>query len=337
MGLRVVICEDSPSYATGLASFIARDPGLEVAGVCSSAEDLLTRLDELDPNLIIVNLELPGLGGLACIERVMRDRPLPILIISGEDPGSARVAQAIAAGALEAVSKRALVLGAPDDLWATALRSRIKRLASVHLGRAPRVHRATAPAGGRRLDLIGIGASTGGPPALATVLGALPASFRIPVLVVQHTSPGFTQGLVAWLDRQLPISVGLAERGTPVGPGVWFAPEDSHLGVDGSGRFSLDSITVHGAHRPSVDILFESLASTAREAALAVVLTGMGRDGAEGAVAIREAGGRVIAQDEESSAVFGMPRAVIESGADQVLPLDAIGPLLGRLCEGAAA
>jgi two-component system chemotaxis response regulator CheB len=179
--------------------------------------------------------------------------------------------------------------------------------------------------------VVGIGASTGGPPALTSVLAHLPADFPLPVLVVQHIAPGFSEGLVHWLDRRVALPVRFATARAVARPGIWFAPDDAHMCVDPSMRFSIDGTTRRGAHRPSLDMLFDSLAVAAGEGAVGVVLTGMGRDGAEGVEAIRAAGGLVIAQDEETSAVFGMPRAAIDSGADLVLPLDGVGPALRAL------
>jgi two-component system chemotaxis response regulator CheB len=340
--LRIAICDDSPSYAAELDTFIGRDPGLEVVGVFRTAEDLLRAMDRLDPHLITLDLEMPGMGGMAAIERIMSRRPRPILVVSGHAADSDRAAQALAAGALEAIPKTALRLGEPDDLWATALRSRIKRLASVRLSQKPRGGRM-GPVSSPTLSLdrplraIGIGTSTGGPPALAEVLGALPASFALPVLVVQHIAAGFGAGLVSWLDRQVAVPVAFAQDGEQARPGVWFAPEGYHLGLDRGGRFALDGETEHGAHRPSVDMLFESLASTLRDGALGVVLTGMGRDGALGTAAVKAAGGFTIAQDEATSAIYGMPRAAAEAGVDRVLPLGDIAGELRTLTLQAAA
>jgi two-component system chemotaxis response regulator CheB len=331
---RIVICEASVSYGAELHDFIVRDPALEVGGVFRSAEALLPELDRIAPALITMGLEMPGMGSLAAIREIMRERPCPIVVVSKHAATSERAADALAAGALEVIPKTALRLGQPDDLWAIALRSRIKRLASIPMrGRrtGAALPRRASVAHRRLVRIVGIGASTGGPLALAEVLGALPADFTIPVLVVQHISDGFGPGLVTWLGRQVAVPVAIAIDGAALGPGVWFAPEGFHLGLDRSLRVVLDGETVHGAHRPSVDMLFASLATAVRQAALGVVLTGMGRDGAEGVEAIRASGGHVIAQDEASSAVYGMPRAALEAGADQVLALEAIGPELRDL------
>jgi two-component system chemotaxis response regulator CheB len=182
-----------------------------------------------------------------------------------------------------------------------------------------------------RSQVIGICASTGGPRALADVLGQLPADYGIPILVVQHMTPGFTTGLVAWLDRELAMPVCLACDGQVLAPGVWFAPDGAHLKLEATRRLGLDNDTTAGHHRPSGDVLLWSLARVAGARAVAVVLTGMGRDGAEGLAAVAAAGGRTIAQDEQSSGVYGMPRVAAERGAKTVLAPAAIGEELAAL------
>jgi two-component system chemotaxis response regulator CheB len=182
-----------------------------------------------------------------------------------------------------------------------------------------------------RSEVIGICASTGGPRALSDVLGRLPASFAIPILVVQHMTPGFLEQMVTWLDRNLALPIGLAQDGQQLVPGVWFAPDGSHLKLEATRRLMLDVNTRAGNHRPSGDVLLCSLARVAGAEAVAVVLTGMGRDGAEGLAAVAAAGGVTIAQDEQSSGVYGMPRAAAESGAKTVLCPEAIGETLAAM------
>jgi two-component system chemotaxis response regulator CheB len=146
--------------------------------------------------------------------------------------------------------------------------------------------------------------------------------------VVQHIAPGFVQGLVQWLDSRVALPVRVAEEGLRATPAIWFAPDGAHLLLDSSLRFALDSETSSGSHRPSVDMLFESVAASAGDESVGVILTGMGRDGAAGTEAIRSAGGLVVAQDQGTSAVYGMPRAAAEAGADLVLPLEEIAPAI---------
>jgi len=190
---------------------------------------------------------------------------------------------------------------------------------------------STGPSARPRSEVIGICASTGGPRALAEVLGRLPGDYRIPILVVQHMTPGFTAGLVSWLDRELVLPVCQADDGQELAPGVWFAPDGAHLKLERTGRLGLDTDTIVGNHRPSGDVLLASLARAAGAKAVAVVLTGMGRDGAEGLAAVAAVGGRTIAQDEQSSGVYGMPRAAAERGAKTVLAPVAIGDELAAL------
>ena len=332
-----MICDGSPAYRADLTTFLEHDPSLRVEAAFGGAEELLRALPQLRPDLITLDLDARGAQGGRAIERIMRERPVPILVLSGDAAeGSERVAQALASGALEATAKSSVRLSERDDLWATALRSRIKRLASLQLNRPKRVSRVVtapgpAPADGRRARVLAIGASTGGPPALTRVLGRLPEDFQVPVLVVQHITSGFTPGLISVLDRNVPLSVRFAAAGDRVTPGIWFAPDDVHLKLRPEMRFALDGTTRRGAHRPSLDVLLESVAGVVGDEAVAVVLTGMGRDGASGVAAIRAVGGLAIAQDESTSAVFGMPRAAIDAGAELVLPLDEIGPALARL------
>ncbi len=331
---RVVLCEDSRTYAAVLRRTLEHGGEIEVVGSFTTAEAAIAALPRLEPQLITMDLELPGIGGLEAVEQIMSARPIPILVLSSHvGPTTPNAAAALAAGALDAVAKDDLDLLNPTGAAAAALRRRVKLLSRARVIRHPRARlnaRKPRDAEARTIAAVGICASTGGPPALATLLAGLPRSYRIPLLVVQHISPGFTAGLANWLDGAVPLPVALAVDGTRLGPGVWLAPEGAHLVLQG-GRLVLDQTKRQGYHRPSGDALLLSLAKTLGSRAAAVVLTGMGKDGAEGARAVRKSGGLVIAQDEATSAVYGMPKAVADSGADWVLPLEEIAPRLRAL------
>jgi two-component system chemotaxis response regulator CheB len=214
-------------------------------------------------------------------------------------------------------------------------RARVIRHPRGRLRRSGEAPKETPPISFRRTAThVAIAASTGGPRALLAVLAVLPPSFPIPVLVVQHMSPGFTGGLAHWLDSATGLPVRIAAEGEPAASGIWLAPDGAHLVVRRGGTLGLDSATPGDPHRPSADVLFASMAIVAGAGATAVVLSGMGSDGAAGTAAVRAAGGVTIAQDEATSAIFGMPRAAAErGGAELVLALDEIAPALVALAR----
>jgi two-component system, chemotaxis family, protein-glutamate methylesterase/glutaminase len=331
---RVLVCEDSRTFAAALTRALEHGGEIEVVGVRSSAEAAIADLARLSPDLITMDIELPGMSGLAAVEQIMSTKPTPILVLSSHVTASGETAAAaLAAGALEAVGKDDLPLLDPAGAAAAALRRRVRLLSRARVIHHPRARlgerRSAVRAGtlARRALAIGICASTGGPQALVTVLAALPASFTVPIFVVQHISAGFTEGLARWLDGVVPLPVRIAEDGACAEAGVTIAPEGAHLCVR-DGVLELDRRSPAGLHRPSADMLLRSLADSAKRGAVAVVLTGMGRDGAEGSAAVRAAGGLVIAQDQRTSAVYGMPQETAKRGADLVLPLDEIAGAL---------
>jgi two-component system, chemotaxis family, protein-glutamate methylesterase/glutaminase len=332
---RVLICEDSKTFAVGLSRLLERDREISVIGVCETAEQLIARLPALKPDIVTMDLELPGMSGADAIEQIMGISPVPILVLSGRVVRESHTAlHALAAGALDAMPKADLDLSDPDNAAAHDLRRRVKLLSGVKVIRHPRAHmsRNSAPASwSQSASVIGICASTGGPQALAALLAEIPPAFPIPILVVQHIGAGFLDGFTRWLDAEVPLRVQLAVGGSEAGqPGVWVAPEGAHLTVTRHGRIALDT-TTGGLHRPSGDMLLKSIAVAAGRTAVGVVLTGMGRDGAEGLADVRRAGGLTIAQNEATSAIFGMPRAAAESGSELVLPLDGIASRLRAL------
>jgi two-component system chemotaxis response regulator CheB len=337
---RIVVCEDSHTYAFALRRALEHGGTCSVVGVFPNAEQTLAALPALQPDLVTMDLELPGMSGLRAVEQIMSAQPVPILVLSAHlAESSNEPAAALAAGALDALPKSQLDLRDPAGSDAATLRRRAAVLGSARVIRHPRA-RLSGPASAgiasrRPTRMIGIVASTGGPQALTVLLRSLPASFPIPIVVVQHIAAGFGPGLARLLDETIDLPVRLAANGVSPTSGVYLAAEGSHLRLGPGRRFVLDDEAPAGSHRPSGDILLTSMAHRLGADAIAIVLTGMGRDGANGVEAVHAAGGLTIAQDERSSIIFGMPKAAIESGAELVLDLEAIAPRLLRLATEA--
>jgi two-component system chemotaxis response regulator CheB len=349
MSVRILIGSSSHAFGRGLADCLERDDDLTVVGIVADTPALI-RAGELEsPDLVALELDLSKGGGEEAMRRIMRDRRTRVVVIvAHEERRSSRAQAALDAGAVGVVPRSAVSLDAPNSASADALRRRFRRLALAGLGELVR-ERMTPPGavtpattGDRRSpplraarfahrpEVIGICISTGGPGALVDVLSHLPADFELPVLIVQHMGTGFIDGLARWLDSEVPLPVRVASDDEPLAPGIAFAPDGAHLKLRAR-VLELDPITVCGAHRPSGDVLLSSLAHSAGAGAVAVVMTGMGRDGAVGLAEVAAAGGRTIAQDQASSTIYGMPRAAAELGAQRILALDAIGPELAGL------
>lgn len=339
--IRVLVVDDSPLVRQILGRLLEADPAVRVIGYAADGKEAVEKTFRLRPDLITMDIRMPGMDGLEATEKIMAYRPTPILIItSARDRRGVRVSmEALAAGALEVVEKPTLTPGDSWEALGAALVEKVKLLAGIKVITHLR-GRSRQPAGRplpvereRPRRVIGVGVSTGGPAVLATILGALPADFPLGLLIVQHITEGFMAGLVEWLSRQARLSIRLASEGDQVRPGVaLMAPEGVHLIVERGGRAHLGRTPPVGGHRPSADVLLHSLADVYGEATVGVLLTGMGRDGAEGLLAVRSAGGYTMVQDEESCAVFGMPKAAIELGAAQaILPPAGIAERLMQL------
>jgi two-component system chemotaxis response regulator CheB len=331
---RVLVCDDSRVYATALTRVLSYGGEITVAAVCATASAAIAALPSIRPDLVIMDLELPGMDGQTAVEEIMSSQPLPILVLSARvSASSGRAAAALAAGALDAIAKDDLDLRDPAGAVGAAFRQRVKVLSRARVIRHLRPELRAGPGAhylARRASVIGVCASTGGPQVLAYLLGALPAGYPIPLLVVQHIGAGFGAGFAEWLDQTVPLRVAIASSGAQAGPGAWIAPEGAHLKLTAAGQLYLDRRGVAGHHCPSGDALLESVAAVAGRAGVAVVLSGMGTDGAAGAAAVRARGGLAIAQDKESSAVYGMPKAAIDLGVEVVLsPNEIAASLLG--------
>jgi two-component system chemotaxis response regulator CheB len=348
--LGVLVADDSPVARRLLVHILDADPALRVASEAADGAEAVRLAERVRPAVIVMDVRMPLLDGLQATRRIMETRPTPIVLVSADYDARdmTRSFEALQAGALTILGKPP---GPQDPSFAeraTALTTAVKLMADVKLvrrraaGPTPPRPRPVPPGpspttGRRQVAIAAIAASTGGPAALATVLGTLPAGTPVPILVVQHIAAGFHQGLVNWLDSVCPLAVALARDGQPLRAGeVLIAPADAHLGVTTQGRVTLSSGPPIGAHRPSATHLFRSVARAYAAAAVGVVLTGMGDDGVAGLRALKDAGGLVLAQDETTSVVYGMPGEAAASGVvDQVLPLTRIAGALASAWKAA--
>ncbi|NTX02729.1 chemotaxis-specific protein-glutamate methyltransferase CheB [Myxococcus sp. CA040A] len=333
--LRIVVAEDSPTARRLLVEILRADPGLSVVGEAKDGVEAMELTQRLRPNLVTMDIQMPRMDGLEATRRIMTEVPTPVVVVSTLVERDIQTSMAaLRAGAL-AVLQKPLGPESPDfDADSRRLRDTLKAMAEVKVVRrwpdrgtaqtAP-VPRPAPRAKSLRASVVALAASTGGPAALFRLLSELPADFPAPLLVVQHIAIGFGQGLASWLATAGPLPVRVAEEGELLLPGhVYLAPDDRHLGVQ-DGRAQVSKAAPVNGFRPSATWLFRSVARAHGPEALAVILTGMGQDGLEGTRELREAGGRVLAQDEESSVVFGMPGVVVSAGlADEVVSLAAL-------------
>jgi two-component system chemotaxis response regulator CheB len=323
--VRVLVADDSEIFRELLSKVIASEAGFEVVAAAGDGNSAAAMARELKPDVITMDLNMPDADGFSGIARIMAETPTPILVLTA-DRQEVVGFRALSLGALDILEKPAASIDLGD--YGQLLRSRLRLLAGVkvirHLRglRERRVGEKVAPG---RAEMVVVGASLGGPRALATLLKGLTREFPAPIAIVQHIADGFTAGLASWLAQESRLDVREAEDGEVLRAGrVLLAPTGRHL-VIGKGVAHLSDAAAVDTFKPSVTPLFLSAARAYGARACGVILTGMGRDGAEGMKALKDAGAHTIAQDEASSAVFGMPRAAIELGAvDRVLSLEEI-------------
>lgn len=338
MSIRVLIVDDSPTMRAILAACLSAEPDITVVGAAGDAAEGRELIKLHNPDVVTLDIEMPGMNGLDFLEKIMTLRPTPVIIVSGStQQGAETTARALTLGAIDCYAKAdldaALRSGGPTklgDLIRQAAQVKFERRApgaptpaastAVRTGSAIRAHKP---------DVIAIGSSTGGVEALQTVLASFPADCP-PTVIVQHVNPRFAPAIAKTLDMSSPAAVMLAEPDMPLRPGhCYLAPGDErHLTVGGApGKYytRLRPGNPVSGHLPSVDMLFGSVAQSVGPRAVGVLLTGMGSDGARGLLAMSQAGAPTIAQDEATCTVFGMPRAAISLGAAGVVaPLGEI-------------
>lgn len=349
--IRVLVVDDSTVIRRLLTDSLATDPNLEVAGTAANGKIALAKIPQLNPDVITLDMEMPEMDGIATLIEVRKLYPkLPVIMFSTlTQRGAEATLDALSRGANDYVTKPANVgsVTAAMQNVRNELVPKIKAFCPWFAAQTPASARPrpifrptlntptrTVPTA-NRIDIVAIGASTGGPNALQTVLSRIPADFPVPIVIVQHMPPIFTRHLADRLNQLCPLQAVEAQRGeVVVAGGVYVAPGDYHMLVQRDGtaiRIDLNQGTPENSCRPAVDVLFRSVTETYGPNVLSVVLTGMGQDGARGCEAIRNAGGRIIAQDEATSVVWGMPGAVSQAGlADHILPLEKIADEIVR-------
>ncbi len=334
--IRLILADDSATARELLRSIFEQDSTLQVVGEARDGEEAVRLVSELKPDVIIMDVHMPIVDGITATKRIMARRPTPILIVSAATQQDVDLSlTATQAGALMAMAKPEGPSSPRFQEAAAELREMAKAMSQVKVVRSHLYSPEERPPPARRgvprtVELVAMAASTGGPAALREVLRALPSSFPAPILVVQHMARHFTAGFVEWLDAGCPLRVKLAEDNEVPLPGaVYVAPDDRHLGVMANGRIALLDTPPIGGFRPSASHLFASAGAVHGHRLVAVVMTGMGVDGAAALVAAHDAGAYVIAQDAASAVVHGMAQEAVRLGAvDTELPLVQIAPHL---------
>lgn len=341
--LNVLVAIHNLAVRGAVLRLLETDQRIHVLRLVRDGREVVALVKKLRPDLVLLGVRLDRLDGLGAVREIMRECPTPTLIIA-DDPDIKD----------EELSERAMKSGALTVLHPPLGNDRAERyqrefletlaeMATVKLVRRwtekaptatpppqPRKGKQTQPA---QASVVAVGASTGGPAALEAILAELPKNFPVPILVVQHIAIGFIDGVASWLDRNSRLRVKVAEDGEPLlGGTVYLAPDDHHLGVKGRSTIALSTDSPIGGFRPSASFLFDSVARAFGRNALAIILTGMGRDGLEGLRRVHSAGGTVIAQSEDSCVVFGMPGAAIEDGiAHHAISPRQIGTALAEM------
>lgn len=349
--IRVLVVDDSAVLRRAVTQELSNDPALDVVGTAANGRIALARLPQVTPDIVILDVEMPELDGLETLKELRRSYPrLPVIMFSAlTERGAEATLDALALGASDYFPKPSGEGGLDASLKVIreelipeikALCSGIQQTSATGNGPAP-IPSPTLPSRirGGPVEILAIGSSTGGPNALTEILSHLPANFPVPIVIAQHMPPMFTRLLAERLTAQLKFPVHEGASGNLLQPGqAWVAPGDHHMVIARHGlqaRVLLNRDPPENSCRPAVDVLLRSVAATYGGNSLAVILTGMGQDGLRGCERIREAGGQVLAQDEASSVVWGMPGAVARAGlADRVLPLSLIADEITRRVTG---
>lgn len=334
--MRIAIVNDTPLAVEGLRRVLQGSGAHSIAWIAWNGLEAVERCAVDRPDLILMDLVMPELGGGEAIRRIMQSSPCPILVVTASvNENTSLVFEALGAGALDAVNTPVLSQVNGQTMGGNELLEKVSRIGlltaapkAAHMAHA--THWPTAEKIQDDNPLVLLGSSSGGPQAVAKCLAVLPQDFPAPIIVVQHLDEKFSPGLAEWLNSQTQLDVRLAKENDRPAPGqVFVAGRNEHLVMREHGRLDYSNTPEEVIYRPSVDVFWQSVAQNWQGSVIAVLLTGMGRDGANGMLALRQSGAFTVAQDEHSCAVFGMPKAAIElDAAMSVLPLEEMGSML---------
>jgi len=341
--LKVLVVDDSAFMRKFIGDIIQSDSEMELVGTARNGEDALRKIAIYKPDVITLDVEMPGLNGLDTLKRIMEQTPLPVIMVSSlTQRGSKITIEALAAGAIDFITKPSLVKGESAEEIRRLLPLKIKAAAGARLGAykdpvcfEEKKVKKTGPSGRLARKIVAIGASTGGPRALEEVLKGFPADLPAAVLITQHMPAGFTDSLSKRLDRICPLKVAEAANGESILESkAYVAPGGFHLLVAKDGTTLLSSSAPVNYVRPSADLMMETAAEVFGPSVVGVVLTGMGRDGAEGMARIKEKGGKTVVQDPNTAVIPSMPQAVIKKGsADMIVSLERVAAVVTGLLK----
>jgi len=333
--IRVLVVDDSPLMCKIITNILNCDPEIVAVAVATNGKEAVELVPCLKPDIITMDIDMPVMDGFEATKQIMADHPTPIVIVSSTvyKTGMEKVFKAISHGALDVIDKSELELTG-NKKSGEALIAKIKFLNGARVRHQPVTKLADvrsvvdlkAPRKKVSDRIVAIVASTGGPQALLEILKRLPEDFPCGIVIVQHITSGFLGGLVGWLAKECKVKVKIGEDSEEIRPGVaYIAPDNFQMRVEEGGKIRLSNEPAFGGHRPSGDVLLESVARIYGKGGVAAILTGMGRDGAMGMKAVKQLHGKTIAQNEKSCVVFGMPHAAVEMNViDKVLPLERI-------------
>jgi len=336
--IKTLIADDSALAREIIRDFLEEDESFRVIAEAVDGEDAIQKILTLNPDLVTLDIEMPKKTGLEVIERVLKETNIPIVVISSH--GSAKIAyEATLKGALEFYPK-SIFSSVMDNEKKREIYDTLKRISTIKTRKEnfPSFNNTVIESGKRKINAILIASSTGGPKALAVLFNLLPENLGVPIIIVQHNTSGFDESFVLWLDTYTSLNVKLANEGeSPLSGNVYIAHTDKHLELKREGEkifFHYSDGEPENNQKPAADVLFRTGADCYGDSLISVVLTGMGHDGANGTMHVRQKGGITLAQDEESSLIYGMPKAARDTGCvAMVLPLDKIPAELQRLVQ----